>query len=255
MTINNPALAALAAAMTLALTAAPAAVAAPRPLPELRTGRFKVELEGVQRTTWTSSWTTTEGCELSASGSGRETVVLRAKPATITATMIGDTRVFTRGRGTRAKLGFLDLVATITRHGRQRFDGEICSDGDGGAAPAAPDCGTKRARLTVELDYAARRGDLITIRPDMNVPLGPFRTCPAGGISFPDLFNAHPVTARPVGAQLPMADLFEHGKNIVIAKDRTRESADGEQSTTTIRWTLSFTRLDAGKGGANARRG
>lgn len=252
MTTRTTALAALAATMTLALTAAPAAVAA-RPLPELHTGTFKVELKGVQETNWTSDWSTTEGCDLSASGSGSETVVFRAKPATIKASWIGDTRVFTRGRGAATRTAFLDLVATITRDGRQVFDGETCSDGDGGAQPVAPDCGTKRSRLTVELDYAKRRSDLITISPDFNVPLGPFRSCPTGGISFPDILNTHPGTARVVGADLPVADLFKYGKNIVIADDRAVQDTGGDKSTTTIRWTLSFTRLEGRRDGSAQR--
>ncbi|MBB4662228.1 hypothetical protein [Conexibacter arvalis] len=206
---------------------------------KVRTGLFKVELEGVQRTTWSTDWSSTEGCDLSVHGSGSETVRFRSKPTTILVTWIGQTRVFTRGRA----IGALDLAATITRHGSEQADGEVCSDGDGGGAPAAPDCGTKRSRRTVELGYPVRRSDVIALRTDHNVPLGPFRSCPTGGVSWPSLLDTHPVTGRVVGAALPIADLFRHGKNVVIARDRAVQDSGGDRSTTTIRWTLSFTRL------------
>lgn len=242
---KTTALAALAATLTLAATAAATApVAAAAPLPEVHTGMFRVELEGVQRTSWTHDWTTTEGCDVTVNGSGSETIRFRAKPVTVKATWIGETRVFTRGTKTAA----LDLAATIARQGREQAGGEICSYGDGDAQPVVPDCGTKRSRLTVDLDYASRRSDLMAIRTDTDVPLGPFRACPSGGVSWPSLLDSHPVTYKPVGAELPIADLFRYGKNIVIARDRAEQDGDGARSTTTIRWTLSFTRLDGRRG-------
>lgn len=225
--------AALAAACTL--TAAAPAAAAP---PKVRKGTYKVELEGVQRTSWTTAFSSTEGCGLSISGAGGETVRFRAKPALLQLTAIGSTRVLLRGR----RLASLDLVATIRRHGQVDASGEICSDGDGGGAPPASDCGTRRSRLTVDVSWPVRRSDLIAIDPILAAPLGPFTTCPTGGISWPSLLDRRP-DGRLVGAKLPVADLFRHGKNIVIARDRVVQDTGGEQSTTSIRWTLSFTRV------------
>lgn len=240
--LKTTTLAALAA--TLALVATPAVAGAAAPLPEVHTGRFRVELKGVQRTSWTRNWTTTEGCDVTATGSGSETVRFRSKPATIKATWIGETRVFTRG----TRMAALDLAATIARQGREQVGGEICSYGDGNARPVVPDCGTRRSKLTVDLDYATRRSDLLAIRADNDVPLGPFYHCPSGGVSWPALLDTHPVSAQVVGAELPVADLFRYGKNIVIARDRAVQDGNGEQSTTTIRWELSFTRLDGRRG-------
>lgn len=239
---KTTALAALAATLALAVTAAPAATAAP--LPSVHTGLFKVELEGVQRTSWSRDWTTTEGCDVTVQGNGSETIRFKAKPATIKGTWIDDTRVFTRGR----QMASLDLVATIARQGTEQAGGEICSHGDGGPPPPAPDCGTRRSGLTVDLDYARRGSDLMTIRTDNDVPLGPFRTCPSGGVSWPSLLDTHPGSGHLVGAELPVADLFRYGKNIVIARDRAVEDANGERATTSIRWTLSFTRIDRRRG-------
>lgn len=226
--------AALAAA--IALTAAGPAAAAPTP--RVRKGSFKVELEGLQRTSWTTELSSTAGCDLSISGAGGETIRFRSKPAKLDVTWVGSTRVILRGRSVAS----LDLAATIRRHGRVDSSGEICSDGDGGGLPPASDCGTRRSRLTVDVSWPVRRSDLIALKPDMNVPLGPFRTCPSGGISWPSLLDQRP-DGRLVGAELPIADLFRHGRNIVIASDRVVQDRGGERSTTSIRWTLSFTRV------------
>jgi hypothetical protein len=217
---------------------AKAAASAAAAAPKVRKGTFKVELEGVQRTSWTSELHSTEGCDLSIKGAGGETIRFRSKPTTVAVTWMGPTRVILRGRSVAS----LDLAATIRRHGNVDSSGEICSDGDGGGVPEAPDCGTRRSRRTVELGWPVRRSDLIAITPDFNAPLGPFRTCPSGGISWPTLLDQRP-DGRLVGVQLPIADLFRHGKNVVIATDKVVEAENGEQSTTTIRWTLSFTRV------------
>jgi len=227
-----------AAALAAALGLGAAAPAAATPLPKVHKGTFKVELEGVQRTSWTTEINSTEGCDLSIKGAGGETIRFRSKPTTVQVTWMGPTRVILRGRSVAS----LDLAATIRRHGRVDSSGEICSDGDGGGMPEAPDCGTRRSRRTVELSWPVRRSDLIAIEPDFNAPLGPFRTCPSGGISWPTLLDRRP-DGRLVGAELPVADLFRHGKNITIARDKVVENQNGEQSTTTIRWTLSFTRV------------
>jgi Ca2+-binding RTX toxin-like protein len=221
---------------------APAARAAA--VPRVRTASFRVELEGVQRTSWTVDRNDTEGCDLWTRGGGSETIRFRSKPTTVTATWMGQTRVFTRGRETAS----LDLVATIARQGSVESGGEICSDGDGGGETPTTDCGTRRSRRTVELSYPRRGRDLIALRTDHDVPLGPFETCPSGGVSWPSLLDTHPVTTKPVGADLPVADLFRYGKNVVIAKDRVVQDVAGEHATTTIRWTLSFTRVGSRRG-------
>ena len=221
-----------------------AAAARTAAVERVRSASFRVELEGVQRTTWTVDRNDTDGCDLWTRGGGSETVRFRSKPTTVTATWIGQTRVFTRGRETAS----LDLAATIARQGSVQSGGETCSDGDGGGEVPTPDCGTRRSRRTVELTYPRRGRDLIALRTDHNVPLGPFETCPSGGVSWPSLLDAHPVTTKLVGADLPVADLFRYGKNVVIAKDRAVQDVAGERSTTTIRWTLSFTRIGGRRG-------
>jgi hypothetical protein len=220
-----------------ARTAAAHATAAPAE--RYRSARFRVELVGVQRTRWSVERSSTEGCDLRTSGAGGETVRFRARPTTLSARWIGPTRLLFRGRA----LATLDLTAAIARQGSLRSGGEECSDGDGGGTPPAPDCGTKKGRMTVDLGWPVRRSDLIAIRPDLDVPFDPFRACPAGGLSWPQLLDSQPGSGRLVGAELPIADLFRHGKNIVIARDRAVTDEAGEKATTTIRWELSFTRL------------
>jgi hypothetical protein len=213
---------------------------------KLLKGKFRVELEGVQRTTWATDFHDTNGCDLTMKGSGNETVRFRSKPAVIGVLSYGPTISLSRDR----EAASLDLNAKITRQGSMETSGEICSYGDGSGEDSPPlDCGTKRSQVTVGLDYVYKRRDFLAIRTDYAVPFGPFQMCPAGGISWPTLLDSHPVTGSEVGGELPVGDLFRHGKNIIVVSDRAvQNDGRGSESVTTIRWTLSFTRI--GSGGA-----
>jgi hypothetical protein len=232
-------------AVLLSLGAAAPTAAQPRAeatAAKLLKGKFRVEIEGVQRTTWETEFHDTDGCDLTMKGSGKETVRFRSNPTVIDVLSYGHTTSLSR----RSETASLDLNASITRRGTMNASGEVCSYGDGtGDEPPAPDCGTRRSRISVGLDYVYKRPDFIAIRTDYAVPLDPFETCPAGGISWPTMLDTHPVSGREVGQKLPVRDLFRHGKNIVIANDRAvQQDAYGSKSVTTIRWTLSFTRID-----------
>jgi len=232
---------AVAAGALCALAAAPAlAPAAPT---DMRSGRFKVQLEGVQRTTWKTSHVAQFECDVTIQGSGTETVAFRSRPTILEVDAFGRTTVVRRGRGQP----ILDLAATITRQGEVSSTGNaICADGDGGDdAPAAPDCGTRRSNLSVDLRYA---GERVTIEPTIAAPLDTFANCPVAGTSWPDLLTRDGA-GRAIGRALPVADLFGHGKNIVVGRGREVVEDFDTTSTTTIRWELSFTRL----GGANGR--
>lgn len=233
---------AVAAGALCALAAAPAlAPAAPT---DMRSGRFKVQLEGVQRTTWKTSHIAQFECDVTIQGSGAETVAFRSRPVVVDVDAFGRTTVVRRGRAEP----ILDLTATITRQGQVSTTGSaICADGDGGGdAPAAPDCGTRRSNLSVDLRYA---DELVTIEPNIAAPLDTFANCPQAGTSWPDLLTRDG-RGRPIGRRLPVADLFGHGKNIVVGRGREVVEDFDTASTTTIRWELSFTRLSA----ATARR-
>jgi hypothetical protein len=229
----------LAVAGAAALSLALAAPAAAEPF---RSGKFRVELKGVQTTTWEAHHATQFECDVNIDGSGTEKVRFRSRPAVVSVRRLGrSSALIMRGRD----VATLDLDASITRQGSiETRGGAVCSDGDGGGdAPAAPDCGAKRSRLSVELRYLPGRRQLIGIQPDLAVPLGPFATCPVGGTAWPLLLDRSGATGRPVGARLPVDDLFRHGKNIVIARGREVQEDADDRSTTAIRWELSFTRM------------
>jgi hypothetical protein len=207
-----------------------------------QTGRFRVELEGVQRTTWETHHVKQFACDVNIDGHGTETVRFRSRPAVLTVGSFGDsTPVLLIGR----KPAILDLRSRITRNGvLDSSGGEVCSYGDGtGGAPPPPDCGTKRSTLFAELTYDSQRPGVIGLDQALVTPLGPFRNCPSGGTSWPALFDHHVDTSRMIGQRLPARELFHHGKHIVIARGREQQNTAGDRSTTTIRWTLSLTRI------------
>lgn len=233
MTIAAGALCALAAAPSLA-SAAPT---------DARSGRFRVELEGVQRTTWETRHAPQFACDVAIEGSGTETVAFRSPPTIVDVSAFGRTVVLRRGRGPAT----IDLAATITRRGElTETGGEICSDGDGtGGQPQAPDCGRRRSQLAVDLRHSGGRRALVTVEPSLAAPLDTFAACPEGGTSWPSLLTRDD-RGRAIGQRLPAADLFEHGKSIVVARGRETYLDLDTTATTTIRWALSFTRIDAG---------
>jgi hypothetical protein len=140
----------------------------------------------------------------------------------------------------------LDLRSKITRQGTfEQFGGEICSygDGDGAPAPKPADCGTKRAKLYAEIAYDARRPTMIGLAQALALPLGPFYNCPSGGTSWPTLLDRDGAKSRMISQRLPARELFDHGKHIVIGRGREVVRTEESSSTTTIRWTLSLTRV------------
>jgi hypothetical protein len=48
-----------------------------------------------------------------------------------------------------------------------------------------------------------------------------------------------------IAGQLPARDLFAHGKNITIGRGVDRYLTPDTSATTTVRWSLSFTRVGA----------
>jgi hypothetical protein len=235
------------AVLAAALAAAAALPASAQAGPvEVQTGRFKLELEGVQRTTWTTRHAAQFECDVNIAGSGRETIRFRSKPVVVDVRAIGRNVLILRGR----RPATLDVDATITRDGAVSVDGRPdCADGDGGGGPPpASDCGTKRSRGWVEVRYLAPRRALVGLAPVLAAPLGPFATCPASGAAWPTLLTRGD-RDRPIGQQLPVRDLFGHGKSIVVGRGGERLDDGETQSATTIRWSLAFTRVDGGTRG------
>jgi hypothetical protein len=204
---------------------------------DMRSGRFVVELKGVQETTWKTRHAAQFECDVNIDGGGFENVWFRSKGTVLKVSSFGRTVLMRRGRAPAS----LDLRAKVERQGVvETTSGAVCADGDGDAGPPPlADCGTKRSRLRVDVSY--RRGR-VSVEPDLVIPRDPFANCPQGGISWPSLLTRSR-KGRLIGQALPMADLFDHGRNIVVARGRETQDDGESQSTTTIRWSLSFKRI------------
>lgn len=226
----------LALAGALSALAGTPAVAQAEPT-DTRSGRFLVELKGFQETTWSTQHAAQFECDVNIDGGGFENVWFRSKPTVLGVSSFGRTVLMRRGRAPAS----LDIRATIEREGVvETTSGAVCTDGDGGGgAPTLSDCGTKRSRLRVDVRY--RRGR-VSVEPDLVTPLGPFANCPEGGTTWPTLLTRNR-KGRLIGQALPIDDLFSHGRNIVVARGSETQDDGESQSTTTIRWSLSFKRL------------
>jgi hypothetical protein len=229
----------LAAATTLAAGAATAEAKTPF----LQKGKFRVQVEGVQKTTWQHQHVKQFECDSNSVGSGTEKVRFKSKPEVVSIYKFGrSTPVVMQGKKGNP---ILDLRSKITRNGTRTESGaRVCSYGDGnGTAPKAPDCGTKRSVLYAELDYVFGRRDVIGLEQSLAVPLGPFYNCPVGGTAWPSLLDRDVKSSKTIGTRLPARDLFRYGKHIVIGKGREKQTGAEDSSTTTIRWELTLTRL------------
>jgi hypothetical protein len=68
-----------------------------------------------------------------------------------------------------------------------------------------------------------------------------FQRCPHLGGGWPYLLNEDDA-GKTVGQDLPVQELFDNGKTIIIARGTKTETGE-VTSTTKIRWELSFTRV------------
>jgi hypothetical protein len=226
--------------------AAAALLTAAGPAGAAEIAEFKVTMKGVQKNTWEYKHTPQSACDVGLEGNGKETWSFwSSKPARIRAirTRSG---VFLVGRGGPARLF---LQGRVRRDGTMSVTpGSVCSEGDGTGGPASepPDCGTQDLASFVEPVFRKRSFLVIDDHVDRENGAGhndPFRNCPARGTSWPDMLSIDD-RHREIGQTLPAEDLFGHGKSIVIARGRYVSRASYGTSTTTIRWEVSFTRID-----------
>ncbi len=237
MSTNAPRFLALAALLTVALAAPAGAAGVPR------TADIAVEIEGVQRTAWEAHHVAINDCDVSYDGSGSETYRFRSRKVQLRAIELPNGSVFFTRRGRPA---VLPLTGTVTRTGSllKATAGLACAagDGTGGPAPAPPDCGTRRVTNAVEIAFGVRVRDRIEIS-DGEPATDPFKNCPAGGAEQYPTIMAWDGADRRIGRRLPAGDLFGHGRNIVIARGTKTRSGSEMTSTTTVRWTVTLTRV------------
>ena len=226
-----------AAALALAV-AAPAGAAT-----GVRTAELTVQLEGVQKTTWEKHHLAEGGCDVPIDGSGSETYRFRSAKLRVRAYWTSAGVVLSGLEGEP----LLRLSGSVQRQGTIVVGpGEICSYGDGSGeapAPVPSDCGTRKLGSSAAIGFAGRPDDLVIIAPGLDLPRDPFVNCPTGASEqFPNLL-AFDDASRHIGRRLPARDLFRYGQNVVVARGtRTSKGAD-TTSSTSIRWTATFTRV------------
>jgi hypothetical protein len=242
-TSHRPIATALAA---LCVAAAPAVARAESPKPVFpKLATFDVQLEGVQKSSWEYRHTQQHGCDSNAHDYGRESYRFRSRKLRVQA-QLHDGRVFfttERGPATLSVRGTVKREAELNHSSIQ--DCAIGGAGVGGEQPQPDlDCGARRVKQKVTLDYSALYEDFVVIDDGLWDARSPFANCPTGGYAFPRLLTQDS-EGEQIGQKLPAEDLFRHGKSIVIARGVNRSPRpDAEQwHYASIRWTASFTRV------------
>ena len=208
---------------------------------------YKVELVGKQTTTWSLNHVGAgpAACDMNQTGSGKEVVRFSSRP-TVMYTFDGLSQpYFFQKRGSQVGALKMPLRGTINRQGSVFTQPlppgtDNCPDGVGGAPPT-PDCGTRKLRgLVVEPEYEYKKDRIVLEQSD--AAKDPFKHCPAGGSSWPYLLP-YDTANRSIGQELPYKDLFEQGKNIIIATGVHKNTTGDLKWTTRLRWELSFRRI------------
>jgi hypothetical protein len=224
--------------IALAAAAVAAPVASAAKTPQMTKYTYKVEVKGAQTMTWSLNHEGAGGCDPSQTGSGKETIRFSSKP-TILRTYDGLSQpFFFMGKG---KVAALKLRGTVKRQGALDTEKGNCPNGGGGTS-IPRDCGTRKiARVSVAPQYEPKKDRMILSQGDAS-DAPDFRNCPAGGSTWPYLLREDD-KGRSIGQDLPQADLFGQGKNIIIATGTNTYDGGELKYTNKIRWELSFTRI------------
>ena len=185
---------------------------------------FRVSVEGMQTTTWTSQDAGLTACFDGERGEGTQVVKFSSKPVTMHA-YEGVPQPFFFKKGDRGGLE-LALRGTIDRRSSIACEGVPTPESD---------CGTKALTgMKVMPRYLYRR-DRVVLDQNHGNRATSFAACPIYGDDWPNLLVA--------GRDLPASKLFGRRKTVLRAQE-TSEHADGASTAaTTIRWALTFTRV------------
>jgi hypothetical protein len=235
---------ALAAVAALACLAPAAASASPKV--EKRT--FKVEIKGYQNNRWDFHHVAESKCDQTVQSSGHEYLSFATRrPVTLEVLRIGDSVVF----GTRrSDVNGINLRVRIDRgatHTASPLDPTCTGTNGGGAEPGpAQDCGVRQASLDVRLEWwHVRRAAGLTLNTGtLFVPIPPYRNCPVGGTSFPELLET--VNGRQIISPAEAADLFDVAfkKHVLLGNGRYHNGTTDGSSTTKLHWAVTLTAVD-----------
>ena len=238
--------------LPIALGLSALAVAAPA-APAAKTPRitakytYKVELTGKQTTTWSLNHVGAgpEACDMNQNGSGKEVIRFSSRPARMyTYDGLSQPYFFEKAQ-TEARELDLSLRGTINRTGSvftQPLPPDTLNCPDGvGEQPPAPDCGTKPIKgLVVKPKYEYKKDRIVLEQSD--AAREPFKHCPGLGSTWPYLLPED-TSGATIGQRLPYDDLFNQGKNILIATGVHKNTSGDLTWTTRLRWELSLTRV------------
>jgi hypothetical protein len=101
--------------------------------------------------------------------------------------------------------------------------------------------------MYTDLRFVDTPKDRVMLEQSLVVPLGPFRNCPSGGGSWPSLLDH--AQGKNVTQKLTSKELFgKDRKHIVILTGREEHKTAEDWNQTTIRYSISFTRVSTVKG-------
>jgi hypothetical protein len=205
---------------------------------------FKVEVKGVQTTSWSIDRTTPGPCGGHAQGSGSERMTFKtARPVRTTVSLSQGLLTFTFGRSTS-----LTAQGVANRQGSTSNTpnpGECAGGGTGGGpAQPTPDCGRRSGPIDLEIAKSYRRRDWIVLTNGPLSPLTIYKHCPIGGAAWPDVIETD-TAGRPIEAPMPVRDLFNPAlrKHLTIGRGSQSVNASGQKATTSVRWEITFTRI------------
>jgi hypothetical protein len=241
------ALGAALAAVAILMAAAAGEAGAVTAANGFKAAKFRVEIKGTQQARLIDTHAASGECDVSDFSTGTEKLTFRtAKPVIITAFDSPggglDPEIFA-GR----RLG-IPTVATLERSFAPKIIGPAdpaCAQNGGEATGSGSDCGRRRLRLPIILQYGEEAKDGLEISSGLSEETL-YQRCPAPAPteSFPFLL-AKEKAGRPIVATLPPKDLFDpRFKQWISIADGTGETISEEEwHETKLHWEVSFTRI------------
>lgn len=212
-----------------------------------KAAKFRIEVKGTQQAKLIDTHQASGECDVSDFSTGTEKLTFHtAKPVIITAFDSPggglDPEIFA-GR----RLG-IPTVATLERSFAPKIIGPAdpaCAQNGGEATDDRPDCGRRRLRLPVVLQYGEEAKDGLVLSSGVSEETL-FKRCPspAPTEAFPFLLGKEKA-GKPILATLPPKDLFDPGfKQWISIADGTGEAISEEEwHETKLHWEVSFTRI------------
>ena len=214
--------------------------------------KFKIEIDGRQRSISHRAIESEEECGLNDHSFGRERIKFETtKPIYVTAThMKGE---FNPQLFSSTGQVAIPVRAKVSRSYTPQIvlnPGE-CEENGGGAEATQPDCGTRTVkRWKVDLQFGREKKDGLLLSAYGGTD--PFHACSQSGVAtFPNLLvegSGH--KGKYIYADLSQDELFDpdYQKWISLANGSAKESSSTIWESTEVHWAVSFTRL-GGKNG------